>query len=459
MTMKTGVLEKRLVKMKTIIIDSFDTYKEYLGRLIAIPSFLKKDDSDAPFGKDIERVLDEMLSICHENGFKTYKDPEGCYGYADIGDGDSMFGVLCHLDVVDAGEISAWNTHPFELVEKDGYLYGRGTSDDKGPTLSAFFGLLTALKQGYKLNKKVRFIFGVDEESLWRCMRSYVQKERLPDLGIAPDSIFPLTYAEKGLIEFKIKSNESSSLNIKGGGPLNALPSLASVGYHESIKNSLDSLNYEYRVNDNTIDVLGKAMHAKDADKGINAIVRLCQAVEQIEPSLNMIKLINRYMSDANGKQIFGEVSDEISGKLKLNVGSLEIRDGFQELGIDLRFPVTYPVEKIREGIRNICTEFGLDLEDYDYLPSIYIDKESDFIKKLMKSYQDVSGDYESQAISSGGATYARSMPNVVAFGGLMKDDPSCAHQANECINIDSTLKAIEIYANTFINLCTGGKL
>lgn len=100
------------------------------------------------------------------------------------------------------------------------------------------------------------------------------------------------------------------------------------------------------------------------------------------------------------------------------------------------------------------CAEYGLILEDYDYLPSIYIDKESDFIKSLMHAYQSVSGDYESQPISSGGATYARSMPNVVAFGGLMKDDPSVAHQANEHILIESTLKAIEIYAHTFIKLC-----
>lgn len=444
--------------MKDIIKSGFDLYKEYLGRLIAIPSYVKDDNSGTLFGKDIDSVLDEMLNICNENGFKTFKDSQGRYGYADIGEGDSMFGVLCHLDVVDAGEISAWDTNPFQLVEKNGMLYGRGTSDDKGPTLSALFGLITALKQGYTLDKKVRFIFGVDEESLWRCMRAYVEKEALPDFGIAPDSIFPLTYAEKGLIEFKIKSHQRTKLVMTGGGPLNAVPSLATTPYTQEIETKLKAKSYDYRINEGMLEVLGKAMHAKDADKGINAIVRLSESVYEMDQSLSVLELISKYMSNANGVQIFGEVSDEISGKLKLNVGSLEIKDGYQELGIDLRFPVTYPVENIREGIANICKQLGLELEDFDYLPSIYIDKESDFIKKLMKSYQDVSGDLKSEPISSGGATYARSMPNVVAFGGLMSDDPSCAHQANECIKIDSTLQAIEIYANTFIELCMGGK-
>ena len=445
--------------IKTLIREDFETYKEYLGKLIAIPSYLREEEGGFPFGKPIQDVLETMLALCERQGFKTFVDPEGKYGYAEIGEGEMMFGVLCHLDVVDAGDISAWNTPPFELVEKDGALYGRGTSDDKGPTLSALFGLLAALKAGYTLNQRVRFIFGVDEESLWRCMRSYVQKEELPNFGIAPDSIFPLTYAEKGLIEFKIKSFEKTSLEVKGGGPLNAVPSLASVPYSKEIEEALNELNFEYRLNEESIEVLGKAMHAKDADMGVNAIVRLTQALEKAGYDLPILKMINASMSNANGAQIFGEISDDISGKLKLNVGSLIIEDGHQELGIDLRFPVTYPVESIRDGIRKLCNEVGLQLEDYDYLPSIYIDKESDFIQTLMKAYQDVSGDLQSQPISSGGATYARSMPNVVAFGGLMKDDPSCAHQANEHILIDSTLNAIEIYAHTFIKLCTEGEI
>lgn len=438
----------------TVIKVNFDAYVEHLRTLVSIPSYLKNDGSKYPFGSSIQEVLETMLAICESYGFATYLDPEGHYGYADIGEGDSMFGVLCHLDVVDEGDINAWNFDPYTLTEVDGKLYGRGTSDDKGPTLSALFGLLSALDAGYTLDRKVRFIFGVDEESLWRCMRSYVSKETLPDFGIAPDSIFPLTYAEKGLIEFKIKSRSTTPLKLNGGGPLNAVPSLAKAPYSETLQASLEVLGYDFTVENQNIIVKGKAMHAKDADKGINAIVRLCEAIKRDDSSLNILNFVVNKLGNPNGFYLYGDVQDEISGKLKLNVGSISVEDGEQEVGVDIRFPVTYPVEEVRQILQMACAEYGLILEDYDYLPSIYIDKESDFIKSLMHAYQSVSGDYESQPISSGGATYARSMPNVVAFGGLMKDDPSVAHQANEHILIESTLKAIEIYAHTFIKLC-----
>src|SRR5699024_11436432 len=96
----------------------------------------------------------------------------------------------------------------FELTEKDGKLYGRGTTDDKGPLLASMYALKAILDEGYKLNQRVRFIFGADEESLWRCMDAYTAKEELPNMGFTPDSSFPLNYAEKGLIEFYLHTNE-----------------------------------------------------------------------------------------------------------------------------------------------------------------------------------------------------------------------------------------------------------
>lgn len=53
--------------------------------------------------------------------------------------------IYGHLDVQPALKSDGWDTEPFELVEKDGKLYGRGSTDDKGPVL----GWIHAL-QAYK---------------------------------------------------------------------------------------------------------------------------------------------------------------------------------------------------------------------------------------------------------------------------------------------------------------------
>src|SRR5699024_11049830 len=90
---------------------------------------------------------------------ETMMDPEGYYGYAEIGEGEELFGVLGHVDVVPVGDLNNWDSDPFELTEKDGKLYGRGTTDDKGPLLASMYALKAILDEGYKLNQRVRFSY------------------------------------------------------------------------------------------------------------------------------------------------------------------------------------------------------------------------------------------------------------------------------------------------------------
>ena len=145
-----------------------------------------------------------------------------------------------------------------------------------------------------------------------------------------------------------------------------------------------------------------------------------------------------------------GEVEDEVSGKLMLNLGKSVFRNNMQKIGIDMRFPVTYPKQKIERGLQKAAHKHQIVVDPYDYLPSIYIEKDHDLIQGLMKAYQNVTGDMESEPIVSGGATYARAMENVVAFGAGMPYTEATEHQANEHIVIDDMKKAMEIYMNAF---------
>ena len=158
--------------IKQVIDEFFPKYQEDLSTLISFPSVLD-EEGEKPFGEGVQGALEAALEIAQNMGFETMIDPEGYYGYADIGEGDELFGVLGHVDVVPAGDLENWESDPFELSERDGKLYGRGTADDKGPMLAAIYALRGILDAGYKLTHRVRFIFGTDEESLWRCMEAY----------------------------------------------------------------------------------------------------------------------------------------------------------------------------------------------------------------------------------------------------------------------------------------------
>ena len=117
--------------------NNFSEFLNNLDRVVSIPSYYQEDSTKYPFGENIQKVLEEMIDICKELGFRTYIDSEGYYGYAEIGSGEKLVGVLGHLDVVPPGDLSKWENEPFKPVIKDGKYYGRGAQDDKGPTLAA----------------------------------------------------------------------------------------------------------------------------------------------------------------------------------------------------------------------------------------------------------------------------------------------------------------------------------
>lgn len=440
------------METKKVIDDLFPKYQEDLSALVAIDSVLD-EEGQAPFGQSVQKALETVVEIAGNLGFETMIDPEGYYGYAEIGEGEELFGVLGHVDVVPVGDLNNWDSDPFELTEKDGKLYGRGTTDDKGPLLASMYALKAILDEGYKLNQRVRFIFGADEESLWRCMDAYTAKEELPNMGFTPDSSFPLNYAEKGLIEFYLHTNEESSVRLEGGGPLNAVPEQARVDYDKEVEKALKELGYNYKREEDDLVVYGKAVHAMAADQGENAIVYAAQALHKAGKRNTMIDFMVDVLANPNGEGIYGVVEDEASGKLMLTVGNVEFTENSQKVGIDMRFPVSYSKEFIDEGLKKVGAKHQVQVEDYDYLPSVYLERDSELVKSLMKAYQKVTGDMESEPRLSGGATYARAMENIVAFGALLPGKEQTEHQPNENIVIEDMKVAIEVYIEAFINL------
>jgi len=441
---------------KTKAVEScFQQFKEDLAKLIAANSKNAPAEGNAPFGKGVQLALETALQIAKSFGFKATIDPDGYYGYAEIGEGDELMGVLGHMDVVPADDLDAWHTHPFELTEKDGILYGRGVIDDKGPMLASMYALKILLDSGVKLNKRIRFIFCTDEESLWRGVKKYIEKEEQPKYGFTPDADFPLLYAEKGLVEYNLIANDDKAVDFKGGTAYNAVADKASVPYSDEIAAVMDNLGYKYEKAGGRLVAKGKAAHAMVPEEGINAILHLAQALVKNGETGSMLRFLTEKASDPFGTEIFGEVADDMSGKLKFNVGLADFKPGEQTIGVDIRFPVTYEKEKVDKALEEAAKACGVRVEQFDYLRSLYIDVNTPLVKKLMQAYQDVTGDMESKPISTGGATFARSMDNIIAYGALMPGAAKTEHQANECVPVADMKKAIEIYVRAFELLCS----
>ena len=440
---------------KIITEDEQKAAVKTLERLISVPSYNQPAEEGAPFGKGIRNALDEMMKICDELSFKTYEDPDGYYGYAEVGSGDKIFGVICHLDTVPAGDLGKWKHNPFKGTVINDAVYGRGSQDDKGPGIAALYAVKALMDQGYHFNQRIRFIYGTDEEILWRGIAEYNKKEAPIDSGISPDAEFPLIYAEKGLQQSYLVGPGTDQLKLNLKNAFNAVPDSAVYDgpKQDEVKVALDKHGFEYTSDDNSITVIGKSVHAMMAPKGTNAVLRLAIALEDVFDFKPLDFIGKLFKEGATGSNVLGDVRDE-SGQLTFNISSLEINENETRMQIDLRIPVTVDRDNLLAKLSKQVAAYDLKYVHFDYLAPLYVPKDSKLVRTLMKVYKEQTGDVDAEPQISGGATFARTMNNCVAFGGMLPTTPDYMHQANEQWPLSDMYKAMEIYAQAIKKLC-----
>lgn len=418
---------------------------EELQSLIGIPSISEKGDDHAPYGVETAKALKYVLDLCRDFGFRT-ENCENQAGYAEIGSGDEMIGILCHLDVVPAG--NGWTYPPFAGEIHDGRLYGRGAVDDKGPAIACIFAMKELLETGIPLKKRIRIIFGQSEETGdWTDMEYYKQHEELPGYGFTPDADFPVIYGEKGILQIKLSMEQQKSgfLAVSGGYAPNVVADQASCTVLGAGGEKM-----QFQAN-------GKAAHGSTPEEGENAISKLMELLQK-ERDIKDFKcpFAEFYMDKIgfalHGEQIDCELSDEASGKITFNAGMIEVREGNVELSVDIRYPVTCSEKEVISRIKEQTEAYGVKVSVSESMAPVYLDKETPVIRALMEVYQEETGD-DTPAMTMGGGTYARAMEGIVAFGPLFPGRECTEHQKDEYILLEDLEKAKEIYKKALYRL------
>lgn len=434
--------------------------KEYLSQLIQINSVEGAPTADAPFGEGPKKALLKALEQCQSLGFET-KNVDNYAGYGQIGEGDKIIGLVGHLDVVPVGE--GWDTPPFEMVEKEGVLYGRGVSDDKGAVVASMFALKIVKDLNVPLTKCVRLIMGTNEESGSACLHYYVEKEGHIDYGFTPDGEFPGVHGEKGMLAGQYHSKKTNIKDIQGGSATNIVCDNCRVVVE---KNSFSSkLLEDYFNNENIaytletvgdesiITVRGVAAHASMPHLGKNAILMLMQGLKQAGYQDDFVDFyIEKFGSGYDGAGLDLNVSDEY-GALTLNTGVISMKDGKITGSIDVRFPVTYTVKKIKELVeKHLDGEKGEIVID-KLIEPLFFPIDSPLVKTLYEAYTTVTGDTENKPLTMGGGTYAKGIHNCIAFGCAFPHKNYKIHDANEFLPIEDFKKQVEIYVQAILKL------
>jgi nonspecific dipeptidase len=88
--------------------------------------------------------------------------------------------VYGHLDVQPAAKDDGWDSNPFVLTERDGKLYGRGSTDDKGPALSWLWVVEAHQELGVELPVNIKILYEGMEESGSEGIFEIIQRESAP---------------------------------------------------------------------------------------------------------------------------------------------------------------------------------------------------------------------------------------------------------------------------------------
>lgn len=434
-----------------------DTYlpamTDALAALCRIPSVKGEPAPGAPYGRDTLAALEAFLDLGEQLGMKAV-NLDGHAGYVEAGSGDRLVAALCHLDVVPGGE--GWTVSAFEPQILTDRIVARGAIDDKGPAVAALFALKALIDEGGVLNSRIRIIVGLDEESGSACIEHYVQTAELPDAGFTPDADFPVIYAEKGIAWYRLSARRtiSGARGVEAGAA--ALRVIAAqAGNRPNMVPDTCILTYIDDAGLTTVERhVGRSAHGSRPADGDNAIAKAFAAaairLENANASDPFINAFNRLIASTTDGSLAGIDGSDESGSLTLNAGVLALDADNATLDIDIRYPVTWQLADLDQRLRAATAPHGIEVTLLREQAPLFAPRDLPLVQDLMHVYAAITGDAEAQPLAIGGGTYARSMPNIVAFGPGFPGDPDSAHQADESISFETFEKAARIYREAF---------
>ena len=445
-----------------------EEYLRELSELIAIRS-VSEPDAERPFGEGCRKVLQKALDLGESHGL-TPANFDGKVGLLRVPNGQTRsIGFWGHLDVVPEGE--GWIREPYRMTREGDVLFGRGVSDNKGSALAAVYTLRCVRDLGIPLPFEPRVYLGTDEEKGMKDVMWFRETHQVPDYSLIPDSSFPVCHAEKGILEIALVSEEPLSdlfLDAAGGYVTNMVPEKASVRIRETAVAlaKIGALSAPFSVERSPegirIAAEGKAMHAAHPYDGVNAVRLLTDmlvstglAAGRDGEILSFLSGVNR---DCDGSFFDIVMEDEVSGKLTCVGSVLEMREGKPVLKLNIRYPVTAKGEEIFAKIEKKCREGGFRAELLRDSKPAYVPKDSPFVETLTGICRELLGG-EQEPYAMAGGTYARKLPNAVAFGPGNLPVPEGlpamggAHQHDEGVYYPNLMKAAVIYVLALIGL------
>ncbi len=437
-----------------------------LQKWIRQPSVPSEPAPGAPFGKDIRSMLDLAEADMRALGFSTFVS-DGYAMHADAGEGseEEALGILGHLDVVPVGE--GWTMEPFCGEIRDGKIWGRGSSDDKGPMAAAAFALAAVVRAGIPLKRRVRLVFGCDEETGTVSLDHYKKTAVMPRSGFSPDADYPVINLEKGgchvALEGRLSPEGVQLKRFNVGHAVNVIPGEAEavVAGDEKLASLAEEcgrkLGFEThaacRGDEVTVRTVGIQGHAAMGDRCRNAIGQMLLILRDIGVGGAIAQLADLVGMTYHGENLGIAVEDRLSGKLTCAMDIIKAGEetGTARVILDIRYPLLMSVESMMKAL-TMTLNGRLDASLLSSRTPHFVSAESTLVRELLASYEEITGE-KGKAMAIGGGTYAREMAEGVAFGALFPGDTEMAHQPDEYMDLERFFQNMRIFACAIVRL------
>jgi len=410
--------------------------------------------------------------------------------------GAPVLGLVVHGDVQPA-EAKAWTIPPFEGGVKDGEVLGRGAADDKGPLIQALLAMKALEQAGPARTHTIRLIVGSDEESDNLDMKEYLAAHRPPDYSLVLDYLFPVVVGEMAWtgvdvdaipgprtnadLPFRIEKLDAgltpsivpdrAELTLRW---IRGLPSWGSLIERIKAKPLPEGTSLEFVQELGDDAHLKIIAHGKSAHGGVNitggrnALVALARVTEGRLPASGEADLLA--FARIAGVDLYGTGfgltdDDPVWGRYLVNVGTVKSRDdGKLRLEIAVRRPPprTGPqskayFEKFVAGF-NARTGAKLVLDGYWDDEPLSFDPKGALVTRLLADYSAVTGTPAPPAVAGGG-TYAKRLPNSIAFGMWFPGKPYPGHDVDEKIPIEDLHRGTRVLIAALADLACGPKV
>lgn len=446
-----------------------------IARLVNIKSVREDAQPGMPFGEGPCRALHEAMAVAGELGLDV-ANFDNYVMTAEAGPQPAELGILAHLDVVPEG--AGWTVaEPYRMTEKDGRIYGRGTSDDKGAAVVSLYAAAAARAIAPQMKKGVRIILGTAEETGSEDLDYYFKKQTPPPFSFSPDAGYPVINIEKGHHSpvfsqtWPVDTALPRVTFFQGGVTKNIVTREAwalTEGLDPDVTatvcrkhEELTGVRFTLSKTDTglRIDALGIPAHAASPDAGRNAQTALLGLLSDLplhdSPCARAIRALHELFpyGDNEGRAIGVAQKDDISGALTLVFSVFKLNETGCEGCYDSRTPLCATWENMGSIAVAALKARGFAVTREKMGAPHHTSADLPFVKTLLKVYEDYTGN-KGECVAIGGGTYVHDIEGGVAFGCELPGTDNHIHGADEFAVIDELMLSARIFTQVILDMC-----